>query len=180
VPQDGSQGFKYQAIYKNFLTDFRNFLIESIDQYLLERNWRFKFKNPDFKHKFFPILIMQYVKDNIPEEFIHNFGSTREKVAFILGSFVQPKSVIHSLNFDKDKIKANCYRYPELLLFVMSNFGQMSKEAFKTKVLSLLTDDFFGVLKKLDMAKKKLKIADIYRYFYRFSIEKLQRFVENK
>jgi hypothetical protein len=49
----------------------------------------------------------------------------------------------------------------------------MSKDAFKEKVIELLTDDFFGVLKNKDMANKKLKVAEIYRFFYRFSMEKL-------
>ena len=37
----------------------------------------------------------------------------------------------------------------------------------------MLTDDFFGVLKNMDTTKRKLKVAEVYRFFYRFSIEKL-------
>ena len=41
------------------------------------------------------------------------------------------------------------------------------------KVLGILTDDFFGALNGLSFEHKKLKILEIYRYFYRFSLDKL-------
>ena len=43
----------------------------------------------------------------------------------------------------------------------------------------MLTDDFFGVLRDLNDEHKKLKILEVYRYFYRFSMDKMQRFIDN-
>ena len=46
-------------------------------------------------------------------------------------------------------------------------------------MLEILTDDFFGVLKGKTVEMKKLKIIEVYRYFYRFSMEKLQLFIDD-
>lgn len=41
------------------------------------------------------------------------------------------------------------------------------------------SDDFFGLFKNKSLEYKKLKAIEVYRYFFRFSIEKLQLFAND-
>ena len=42
-----------------------------------------------------------------------------------------------------------------------------------------ITDDFMGYLKDQSMELKKIKILEIYRHLYRFSLEKVKQFIDN-
>ena len=48
-----------------------------------------------------------------------------------------------------------------------------------SKLLNELTNDFFGHLEGKSQEYKKIKTIEIYRFFYRFSIEKLQQIVNS-
>jgi hypothetical protein len=41
------------------------------------------------------------------------------------------------------------------------------------------SDDFFGLFSNKSLEYKKLKAIEVYRYFFRFSIEKLQLFAND-
>jgi hypothetical protein len=56
------------------------------------------------------------------------------------------------------------------------------KQQFKRETIqdySLLNDSFFGLFKDKSEEFKKLKSIEVYRFFFRFSIEKLQLFVQD-
>ena len=49
------------------------------------------------------------------------------------------------------------------------------KDSFKN-IKNYLTPDWYETFKNKDLAYKKFKTLEIYRYFYRFSMEKLGRY----
>ena len=49
----------------------------------------------------------------------------------------------------------------------------------KTDISKLITNDFFGLLKDKPIEIKKMKVLEIYRYIFRFCIEKLRNYVDN-
>lgn len=49
----------------------------------------------------------------------------------------------------------------------------------KSQIYQFINSDFLGLLKGMTAEVKKAKVLEIYRYFFRFCIEKMKSFVEN-
>ena len=49
----------------------------------------------------------------------------------------------------------------------------------KSQIYQYINSDFLGLLKGMSAEVKKAKVLEIYRYFFRFCIEKMKSFVEN-
>ena len=49
----------------------------------------------------------------------------------------------------------------------------------KNEICSYIKNDFMGLYKNNSLEAKKLGILEIYRYFFRFSIERLKNFIDN-
>ena len=56
--------------------------------------------------------------------------------------------------------------------------NQRSQEMFRA-IQSTISNDFLGHLKDLNAEAKKVKVLDIYRFLYRFSLEKVRLFIDN-
>ena len=46
-------------------------------------------------------------------------------------------------------------------------------------ILNYITNDFLGYLKHNKLIEKKIKILEIYRFFFRFSLVKMRIYVDN-
>jgi hypothetical protein len=81
---------------------------------------------------------------------------------------IDAKTVILNLK------KKNIALKPEVLKIVGYIKENISKELFGD--IDFDSDDFFGLFKTKSLECKKLRAIEVYRFFFRFSIEKLQIF----
>ena len=54
------------------------------------------------------------------------------------------------------------------------------KQNIHTRIMDNLTDNFFGYLSGKSFLEKKEITIEIYRYFYRFSFEKVMKLINNE
>lgn len=122
MPQDGTQGYNYQNIYRNFTRDIRQYFIEEFKEYKTTHNCDFKFRNLSLKEKFYPLKITQFSKSFIDEEIIQFFGNecNTHKLTFTLASYIQPKSVISSFSLNYQAIQKNCQKYNNLKKYIQT------------------------------------------------------------
>ena len=59
------------------------------------------------------------------------------------------------------------------------NDKKQCKKEEKSEIYQYINSDFLGLLKGMSAEVKKAKVLEIYRYFFRFCIEKMKSFVEN-
>ena len=86
--------------------------------------------------------------------------------------------MISSFEFDRLGVKQMIHKYPDMIDYVCKNRkvnGAKAKEILTKE----LTPDFYGYLDNKTLDIKKIKTLEIYRFFYRFSIEKLQQYVNS-
>ena len=57
--------------------------------------------------------------------------------------------------------------------------GQQQDDYEKNKISDFINNDFMGLYKGKTLDEKKLCILEIYRYFFRFSIERLKNFIDD-
>ena len=116
-------------------------------------------------------------------------------IYFTLAAFMSPKLAIFSCQLHENteaKIEAQLNNSPLLKKFIESNYdlyqsvygnGKNTIDpnksgAFET-MRPFITDDFMGYLGGQSMELKKIKILEIYRHLYRFSLEKVKQFIDN-
>ena len=101
---------------------------------------------------------------------IENEPKFFEKLVFNTASYLMPKSVITSFQTDKIEFKKVYPKFSYLAAFVENQDKDLDQ---------ILTDDFYGGVPDKSIEIKKLKTLEIYRYFYRFSFEKLVIIINN-
>lgn len=89
-----------------------------------------------------------------------------------MASYTLPKKVIETFEFDPHAVKRMIHKYPDMIGYVCKNRNVEITEAEEI-LFNELTTDFYGYLKGKNLDFKKIKTLEIYRFFYRFSIEKL-------
>ena len=68
-----------------------------------------------------------------------------ERVAFLIASFLMPKTLIDSFTLNKPEIQNICHKYQQLVSYIKNN-GYYSGGDIKKTIAQFLTDDFYGVL----------------------------------
>jgi hypothetical protein len=90
----------------------------------------------------------------------------------------------NGFTIDKDTISKKCLKYKQIRQFVtrfmVRDMEELKIDEIQSQVASLLSDDFFGHLSKVPTGSRKLATFEIYRYFYRFSFEKVMEFLNRK
>ena len=100
------------------------------------------------------------------------------KLSFTMSAYILPKATISSFEYNFKDIQSEVYKLYDLIEYV-HNKERINRSQIQKTLMTYLTDDFYGLLKGKTLEQKKLKTIEIYRYFFRFSIEKLYRFVNN-
>lgn len=96
---------------------------------------------------------------------------------FTTASFIYPKFVINSFDFDKKAINKICGKYVQFYQYFEMKQKKSTEDSHPINDMgSYLTNDFYGYLDGKPLNLKKLKTLEVYRYFYRFSMEKLMKF----
>ena len=134
--------------------------------------------------------IIQIVGDHYRKE--QNQPFSMGDVYFTLAAFMSPKLAIFSCQLNENtesKIEAQLNNSPLLKKFIESNYelyqavynqddSQNGAGAFTT-MRQFITADFMGHLAGQCMELKKVKILEIYRHLYRFSLDKVKQYIDN-
>lgn len=80
------------------------------------------------------------------------------------------------MEFDREAISKICGKYIQFYQYFETK--QQTSDCFHNikEMVTYLTDDFYGYLQGKTSTIKKIKTLEVYRYFYRFSMEKLMKF----
>ena len=100
------------------------------------------------------------------------------QLAFTVGSFIYPKKIISSYAYDKQYIKSKCFYFTELKEFFKDQ--TTNNHHLKDRIIEALTDDFYGLLSDKELGQKRMLAIEVYRYFFRFSLEKIDKMINNK
>lgn len=95
--------------------------------------------------------------------------------------------MLQTFEYDEKALEQKIPKYAELMRYAKKcysdsipnvsrteNFKQIEIHHITSKLMAELTPDFYGYMKEKSLEYKKIKTIEIYRFFYRFSIEKLQ------
>ena len=126
----------------------------------------------------------EFVKHHFDSELIETFKRIIpefevEGLIFTVAAFIQPKQVITSFTFDAQAISKIIPKQHDIVHCVANlkenkdKFYKLSPKDQNRLILKELTEDFYGFLRDQSLQMKKMKAIEIYRYFYRFSVEKL-------
>ena len=162
------------------MRDIRNFYIDYFKDFKETYSCQLDFRNKVIKDKFYPFQISECSKELFDKNVVKqmNFQNERlffEQLMFTVASFIQPKTVINTFEFDRQAIEKKCeqniwfYKYFE-------GRNMLHQVNVNRDMAGFLTNDFYGYLKDRPLAAKKMKTLEVYRYFYKFSMEKLMKF----
>ena len=152
-----------------------------------------------FKIQIEPSLYVPYL-ENI-EKFLPDGPITHKQLYFNFSALLIAKNAMNVTEFKKEeaveRMKTDLkgievtQKLLELLKYsdfssVQSSQGDQLNDADgfariknEADLISMLTDDFFGLLKGKSDEEKKNGILKIYNYFYRFALVKMQTFVDD-
>ena len=176
--EDQELSSKYQYIFKNLLRDIKIYYQDQLQRFNVDHKLNglnLKKKEKDY---IFPAQILLFVQNTMDMGLIHKikniFGNKQplseflKNICFTLGSMIDAKTVILSFNKTDEKMSSG------LSSMIKAIKQKINNELFEKADIN--SDDFFGLFKNKNVEFKKLKAIEVYRYFFRFSIEKLQLF----
>ena len=177
-------GARYECIYKNFLRDIRQFFSQKFDSFTIRIQYVYKL-TPRQRYEAFPFQMLHFTLENFDENLIE---MTRQytkferieyikQIAFTLGSFILPKQMMKSF-LDPPEVFSKEILTPEenikLQKYIDSVISKLERSAQSG---TPPTYNFFGILAGTDIEAQKLQVLDTYKLIFRFSIQKLIKYL---
>lgn len=185
IDQNNSSS-KCVYIYKNLLRDIKIFFQLRFKEFVAIRMPEYdNMLKIEKESKAYSLLIVLYVQYEFDLNLMNNIrevmGAGDEdkfllNVAFALGSILDTKAAISSFQSNKQNLRdMTSTRMQEKMVELRQQLRPSILEGDTTE----LNETFFGLFKNKTIEYKKLKSIEYYRIFFRFSMEKLQLFVQN-
>ena len=117
----------------------------------------------------FPYMIYQFSKEIYDSNLINsiNFDNDPkflEKLSYWTASYLRPKMVLRTFELDIEEFMSNEDNINKTIACIKNK---------SINIRSILTKDFYGATTGKSLNLNKLSTLEIYRYYYRFSVDKL-------